>query len=146
MKESMKSLQIQTDAKVDLVFENYPDFVYSQMQQLRKLVITTAKATEGITKLEETLKWGEPSFVTKQGSTLRMDWKAKNPEQYALYFQCTSRLVTTFKDLFGEALQFEGKRAIIFPLQEKLPEDIIKQCIKAALRYHKVKHLPTLGI
>lgn len=142
----MKSLHIQTDPKVDVTFNNYPDFVRSQMQQLRKLVIATAKETEGITQLEETLKWGEPSFVTKHGSTLRMDWKAKNPQQYALYFQCTSRLVTTFKDLFGQTLQFEGKRAIIFPLQNELPQGIIKHCIKAALRYHKVKHLPTLGI
>lgn len=142
----MKSLHIQTDPRVDVTFNNYPDFVRSQMQQLRKLVIATAKETEGITQLEETLKWGEPSFVTKHGSTLRMDWKAKNPEQYALYFQCTSRLVTTFKDLFGQTLQFEGKRAIIFPLQNELPQEIIKHCIKAALRYHKVKHLPTLGI
>ena len=96
--------------------------------------------------LKETLKWGEPSFVTPIGSTLRMDWKPKSPDQYALYFQCSSRLVPTFRLLFKNQLQFEGKRAIILPIEEELPINVIKSCIQAALTYHKVKQLPTLGI
>jgi len=96
--------------------------------------------------LEETLKWGEPSFVTKNGSTLRMDWKEKMPNQYAMYFQCTSRLVDTFRLVFDDKFQFEGKRAIVFQLNRKIPESELKECIKASLTYHKVKGLITLGI
>jgi hypothetical protein len=55
------SLTIQTKPYVELVFNNYPDLVRSKMFALRKLVIETAKEIDGITKLEETLKWGEPS-------------------------------------------------------------------------------------
>lgn len=40
------------------------------MQFLRELVIETAGETHGVDVLEETLKWGEPSFITKNGSTL----------------------------------------------------------------------------
>lgn len=116
------------------------------MQVLRKLVIETAKETDEISELEETLKWGEPSYLTKIGSTLRMDWKAKFPDQYALYFQCTSRLVKTFRILFKNKFSFEGNRAIIFQMGDKIPAEVLKHCIKAALTYHKVKHLPTLGI
>lgn len=66
----MDKLKLKTNHGVEEIFANYPDFVRDKMQHLRKLVIETAKETEGIRFLEETLKWGEPSFVTKNGSTL----------------------------------------------------------------------------
>ncbi|WP_338378799.1 DUF1801 domain-containing protein [uncultured Flavobacterium sp.] len=142
----IKKFEIKTDPRVNEVFANYPDFVRDKMQFLRELVIETAEETEGVTKLEETLKWGEPSFVTKNGSTLRMDWKEKSPDQYAMYFQCTSRLVNTFKLVFNHKFQYEGKRAIVFKLNQKVPEMELKSCIKASLTYHNVKELITLGI
>ncbi|MBT8180629.1 MAG: DUF1801 domain-containing protein [Eudoraea sp.] len=142
----MKNLQINTNPAVELVFNNYPDSVRNKMMTLRELVIETAKEIEGVTKLEETLKWGEPSYLTKNGSTLRMDWKSKKPDQYAMYFKCTSRLVETFKLIFKENFAYEGNRAIVFGIEDKIPKDDLKHCIKAALTYHKVKHLPTLGI
>lgn len=142
----MSDLKIITDPKVELVFNNYPDPVRDKMLRLRKLIIETAKETEEITRLEETLKWGEPGYLTKIGSTIRMDWKQKSPNQYAMYFQCTSRLVDTFKILFKNRFDFEGKRAIVFGLKDEIPVEELKYCIRAALTYHKVKHLPTLGI
>ena len=142
----MGKLKVNSDPKVEAVFANYPDFVRDKMQYLRKLVIETAEEMQDVTILEETLKWGEPSFVTKNGSTLRMDWKEKMPDQYAMYFQCTSRLVDTFRLVFDHKFQYEGKRAIIFQLNEKIPELELKECIKASLRYHNVKDQITLGI
>ncbi len=142
----MGKLTLITDPRVNAVFANYPDFVRDKMQHLRELVIETAEETEGVTILEETLKWGEPSFVTKNGSTLRMDWKQKTPNQYAMYFQCTSRLVDTFRLVFDHKFQYEGKRAIVFELNHKIPELELKECIKASLIYHNVKQLITLGI
>lgn len=71
----MKNLKLKTDPKVNDKFNNYPELIREKMQFLRRLVIETAGETDGVDALEETLKWGEPSFVTKNGSTLRMDWK-----------------------------------------------------------------------
>lgn len=139
-------LKLKSNPEVDKIFAAYPDFVRNQMQFLRELVIETAKETEGVNELEETLKWGEPSFLTKYGSTLRMDWKEKTPDQYAMYFQCTSRLVDTFRLVFDQKFQYEGTRAIVFQLNQKIPVPELKECVKATLRYHKVKHLKTLGI
>ena len=141
----MGRLKLNTDPKVDEIFANYPIHVRDKMDFLRSLVIETAEE-EGIDVLEETLKWGEPSFVTKNGSTLRMDWKDRSPGQYAMYFQCSSRLVETFRMVFNHTFQYEGKRAIVFQLDQKIPELELKECIKATLTYHKVKHLLTLGI
>jgi hypothetical protein len=138
-------MELITDPKVEVVFKNYPKEVKQKMLQLRKLVLKTASEIEGLEKLEETLKWGEPSFVTKHGSTLRMDWKEKAPDQYALYFKCTSKLVPTFKTVFTDKFNFEKNRAILFKLNEEIPQAELKQCIKMALTYHKIKHLPLLN-
>lgn len=141
-----KQCVVITAPKAKNFLDKYPKSIFEKLYAIRELVIESAEEIEEIDQLEETLKWGELSFISKIGSTIRMDWKEKTPNQYAIYFQCTSRLVDTFRLVFDDKLQFEGKRAIIFNLNQEVPKEIVKQCIKAALCYHKVKHLETLGI
>lgn len=138
-------IQLVSNPKVKDVFNAYPKEVKNKLLHLRELVLKTASEIEGLNTLEETLKWGEPSYLTKHGSTLRMDWKPKNPDQYAMYFKCTSKLVPTFKTIYKNKFNFEGTRAIVFNLQDNIPETELKQCILFALTYHKRKHLPLLG-
>ena len=142
----MLELEVSTDPEVEILFANYPDNVRERMLGLRDLILETARELDGVTTLEETLKWGEPSYITKHGSTLRMDWKEKMPDQYAIYFKCTSRLVETFRTVFKNCFDFEGNRAIVFQMEDTIPKKELKECIRATLTYHKVKHLPTLGI
>ena len=138
-------MELISNPKVKDVFDNYPETVQHQLSYLRALVISVASEISGLVTLEETLKWGEPSYLTKQGSTIRMDWKAKNPEQYAIYFKCTSKLVPTFKTIYKNIFEYEDNRAIVFKLNDIIPETELKSCISMALRYHKIKHLPLLG-
>ena len=139
-------MKLKSDPRVKAVFERYPELIKPKMLALRDLVIETAEEIDGLAVLEETLKWGEPSYLTKNGSTLRMDWKPKKPDQYAMYFKCTSKLVETFRMHFREALEFEGNRAIVFQVNDTLPGVELKECVRAALTYHKVKQLPALGM
>jgi len=132
--------------KVNEIFENYPKPIKPKLLTLRQLVLDTANETEGIDQLEETLKWGEPSYLAKKGSTIRINWKKKTPDQYAMYFKCTSKLVPTFKAIYGDKFKFEGNRAIVFDLKDKIPKKELKHCISLALTYHRVKHLPMLGL
>lgn len=138
-------MKLTSNPKVKVVFNNYPKVVQQQMLHLRKLILSVAAEIEGLDKLEEKLKWGEPSYLTKHGSTVRMDWKEKNPEQFAIYFNCTSRLVATFKTIYKNQFEFEGNRAIVFKLNDKIPDTELKHCILLALTYHKIKHQPLLG-
>jgi len=142
----MHNLERTTHPDFENVIENYPENVRTKMLHLRKLVLEVAQENAKVPYLEETLKWGEPSFVTKYGSTLRMDWKNKNPNQYAMYFKCTSKLVETFKMVFEDCFTYEKNRAIVFTLEDKIPTNQLKECIAAALTYHKVKHLTGLGM
>lgn len=142
----MKDLQVQSSPEVEKVFHNYPDPVRKKLLFLRRLILESAKEIEDLEQIEETLKWGEPSYLTKKGSTIRIDWKEKKPDQYAIYFKCTSKLVTTFKTVYPDKFRFEGNRAIVFDMNDKLPETELKKCIKAGLTYHEVKQFPMLGI
>jgi len=128
------------------VFNNYPKPMHKKMIFLRHLILETASEMEGIGELEETLKWGEPSYLTKSGSTVRIGWKKSKPEQYALYFHCKTKLVDTFKELYRDTLNFADNRAIIFEENDEVPVEELKHCIALSLTYHSRKHLPMLGV
>ena len=128
------------------IFEGYPKHIRTKMLFLRQLLFDTASEIESIEELEETMKWGEPSYVVKGGSTVRMDWKSSSPTQYAMYFHCKTKLVDTFKELYRNDLTFEGNRAIIFDVDDEVPVEVLKHCIELSLTYHSRKHLPMLGV
>jgi len=142
----MQSMKTEfTHPGVAEVFSRYPPSVRKKMLALRKLVIEGATALNKLDSLEETLKWQEPSYLVKGGSTLRMDWKADKPSQYAMYFTCNTKLVDTFRELFGDRLNYEGNRAVIFKLDDELPVAEVRHCIRMALDYRRLKALPLLG-
>lgn len=138
-------MKILKNPAVEEVFKNYPKQIRPKLEHLRQLIIETASEIEGIEILEETLKWGEPSYLVKKGSTIRIDYKSVKHDQYAMYFKCTSKLVETFKTIYENTFSFEGTRAIVFKLTDKVPEAELKHCVLLALTYHRVKHLPLLG-
>jgi len=120
------------------VFDTYPPAIRRKLLVLRKLIFDTALSTAGVGALEETLKWGEPAYVTpsKSGSTIRINWKRSSPSQYALCFICHTNLVETFRMLFPNDFTYEDNRAIVFHQAESVPEDTLAFCISAALTYH----------
>lgn len=141
----MSQLKITTDPRVAGKFAAYPKEIQPKIDFLRNLIVETATEDEAIPALEETLKWGEPSYLAKKGSTIRIDWKSKTPNQYAIYFKCTSKLVVTFREVYGDRFNYENNRAILFGLEEELPITELKSCIRLALNYHSLKNLPLLG-
>lgn len=142
----MKKLKINQNPKVEPKFKSYPKEIKPKINFLRKLILETAKEIDSIEEIEETLKWGEPSYLVKKGSTIRIDWKTKSPDQYAMYFKCTSKLVTTFREVYGDKFKYEKNRAILFDLHDEVPKKELKACIASALKYHSVKNIPQLGM
>ena len=127
------------------VFEAYPAEVRRPMYALRELIFSTAASTEAVGPLEETLKWGEPSYLTsrsKSGSTVRIGWKQSRPGEYAMYFNCQTILVETFRTLFPHEFQFERNRALVFNVGSRVPKDAVAFCVSAALTYHSRKGGP----
>ena len=75
-----------------------------------------------------------------------MDWKVKKPDQYGMYFKCTSKLVPTFKEVYGDLFTYEKNRAIVFGLEDEVPVVELKECIRMTLEYHSLKGFPRLGM
>jgi hypothetical protein len=127
-----------SDPAVDAVFQSYPKPVKAKLLALRRLILDAAKKTKGVGALEETLKWGQPSYLTpetKSGSTIRIDQVKTEPGQYAVYFHCQTNLVETFRELYPE-LSYGGNRCILLSAEDKAPEAALRHCVALALTYH----------
>ncbi len=130
--------------EVKNVIDTYPMEIQPKIMQLRQLIFSVAKESD--LTLRETLKWNEPSYLSKDGSTVRIAWRKLFPNQYGIFFNCKTNLIETFKEIYPQEFTFEGNRAIIFELDEDVPEQELKTCIALSLNYHALKHLPLLGV
>lgn len=125
-------------------FNTYPEEAANLAFRLKDLLYEVA-TNEKIDIIEESFKWGEPCFKAPDGSPVRMDWKEKSPENFYIFFICSTKLIETFKELYRDILEFEGNRAIVLKISDQQPTIILKHCLSLALRYHKIKNLPFLG-
>jgi len=131
--------------EVEAVFCNFSADMRRNLLDLRALIFATAATTPGVGSLVETLKWGQPSYLTtgpRSGSTIRIDAVKSAPYQYAMYFHCQTTLVDTFRELYPDIMSYTGNRAIVFDAKRKIPEAELRHCIALALTYHldKVKN------
>ncbi len=134
--------------EVAAVFASYPADVVDRLMSIRQLIFDVASITDGVGELQETLKWGQPSYITaatNSGSPIRIDRIKSQPGRYAVYFHCQTSLVSTFRALYGDAFRYEGDRALVFDRADDIPADKLEHCIALALTYHlnkKRKRLP----
>ena len=129
------------DRKVAAVFKAYPPALRSRLMALRELVFDIADSTAGVGPLTETLKWGQPSYLTQKtgsGSTVRID-RLKKVDGYAIYFHCQSGLIEKFREIYPGTFRYEGKRAILFDEGERVPVRALRHCIGLALTHHARK-------
>jgi Domain of unknown function (DU1801) len=128
------------------VFNSYPPKIRRKLLVVRQLIFKIAAEISGVGKLEESLRWGEPSYLTTEsesGSTIRLGWKRSKPAQFAVYFNCSTTLVDTFRTIYATGLRFEGNRAIVFAEGDKLPVAALSACIAASLTFNRDKRQKT---
>jgi hypothetical protein len=132
------------DPAVAAVFDAYPARTQAKLLALRKLILETAAKTPGVGPLTETLKWGQPSYLTaetRSGSTIRIDrvkpGTGDDRERYAVYVHCQTTLVSTFRQLYRDELSFGGNRSILLETDRPLPKAALRHCIALALTYHR---------
>jgi len=126
------------DPIVAAVFASYSPPMRKRLMRLRRIILDTAANTPGVGKLEETLKWNEPAYLTtqsKSGSTIRINRLPDN-QHYAMFFNCNTNLVDTFRTLFPGAFRYEGNRSIVFSIDDNIAEKELQFCIAMALTYH----------
>ena len=127
------------DAAVRDAFASHPPPMRAALLHLRHLVYASVAEHPEIGEVMETLKWGDPSWLPKTpriGATVRINAIKNSSGRYAAYFHCRTNLLTNFRDLYPGQFRFEGNRALIFSLGERIPEAPLRHCFALALTYH----------
>lgn len=124
--------------QVSRAFEAFPPPVRRRLIEVRKLVFATAKAHDEVGSLTETLKWGEPAYLTEQtgsGSTIRLG-RVKDSEHAAILFNCKTTLIDTFRERFPNQFEYRQTRALLLNVAGALPKQELTVCLSLALTYH----------
>lgn len=131
-------IPIFSDRNVAKVFDACPADIRAKLMILRAIILSTAEGLDGVGPIEETLKWGQPSYLTTEsgsGSTIRIG-REKADGRIAMYFHCQTDLVATFRELYPTQMTYGGNRSILFDMSDRIPEKALRHCIGLALTYH----------
>jgi hypothetical protein len=124
---------------VAAVLEAYPAPLRERLMRLRSLIEETAATTDGVGPLEETLKWGEVSYLTStsgSGTTVRIG-RDKRSGQPAMFVNCQTDLLSRYRALYPDSFGYDGDRGVI--LGEAPDEAALKHMVALALTYHSRK-------
>jgi hypothetical protein len=125
--------------KVASVFEGYPKPLRMKLDRMRDMIFEVARETDGVGPIEETLKWGSPSYLTPDthsGTTVRIDRISWQKEKYGVFVHCQSGVLEQFKAAFGNEFNYDGNRGLILDSKNELPEEAVRHFIWLALTYH----------
>ena len=124
--------------EVEKAYGRYDKVVRDRLIEVRRLIFDVAAETDGVGALTETLKWGEPAYLTeesKSGTTIRLG-ETKQGEP-AVFFNCRTTLVESFRERFPDDFRYDKNRALIMDLNRPVAEAPLAMCLKAALTYHR---------
>ncbi len=119
------------------VFDAFPEVERGCLLQMRTLVFDAAARIDGVGRIEETLKWGQPSYLTpdtKSGTTLRLGLPKSGG--VGMFVHCQTRIISEFQAQFPEDFSFDGTRGVLIDPSQPLPLDKIEILIARALTYH----------
>lgn len=135
----MRELTAMPDA-VAAAFNAFPPSVRARLLEVRALILATAAQTPGVGPLTETLKWGEPAYLTEasgSGTTIRLGWPEPEGQTCAVFVNCRTTLVEHFRAHFGDVFTYQGNRAILLDASGPLPTEPLAICLAMALTYHR---------
>jgi hypothetical protein len=124
--------------EVGRAFDVLPVPIGKRLLQVRALIFATAAAHDDVGRLTETLKWGEPAYLTGEtgsGSTIRLG-RLKGSDHAAILFNCRTTLVDTFRERFPDQFEYRQTRALLLPVSGALPKRELTVCLSLALTYH----------
>ena len=126
-----------TDDKVKAAYAAFPPDALAMCMTLRDLIFSVARDNPEVGEIEETLKWGQPSYLTSQtkaGSTLRIGMAKQGGA--ALFAHCATDIISTYASTFPGTDLIEGNRAVIFTSPDSIVPERLRLLIYHGLTYH----------
>ena len=120
---------------VAAAFDAFPDHARPTLLALRDAIFDTA-ATLPVGRVEETLKWGQPSYATPDtnaATPIRLGLAKSG--RVAILTHCQTTVMSDFRALAPPDLDFDGNRALHLDPTSPPPAHIVTPLIRAALTY-----------
>ncbi len=112
---------------VKAAFEKLPDGPRADLMQVREMILGS-----GVT-VEEALRWGQPAYLAKKGTTIRLGvTKAGLP---SVFTHCQSSVMGDVQAVAGAGHNWDGNRGLSWT-QGELPDEVLRLIIQRALGYH----------
>jgi len=134
---------------VQKTFDSYPAAAGKRLMEVRQLILKCAAKDDAIGELTETLKWGEPAYLTEQtgsGSTIRLGFKDTQPDTIAVYFNCQTTIIKDIQQRYPDQFNCENNRVLLLPIAKPLPKKDLSECLDIALKYHINKKSRAAGL
>ena len=129
------------NASVADAFGAFPDPVRDQLLQARALIFDVVASHPELGHVEETLKWGQPSYnlpASKSGTPIRLGLTKSGSA--AVFTHCQTKVMAEFQAIADPSFEFDGNRAFLLPEGEEVPKAALAQLIESALTYRRKLH------
>lgn len=126
-----------TDPNVASLFASYSQPSQQKLRSIRDAIFRVANETPVVGQIEETLKWGQPAYLTwqsKSGTTIRISTLRSGG--FGIFAHCQTTVISDFKLLFPKEFRYDGNRGVIFNETDELNFDHLDILIHGALTYH----------
>jgi len=127
------------DPAVAAAFQSYPADMRERLLALRSLIHAVAADTPGVGPLQETLKWGQVSYLTPEsgsGTTVRIGHDKASGEP-ALFVNCQTTLLSRYRALYPDAFIYDGQRGVV--IGADADQQALRHVVALALTYHRNK-------
>ena len=123
--------------KVAAAYAAFPQDSLAIAIALRELVLETARTMPEVGPVTESLKWGQPSYVVKKGTALRI--AVPKGGGCGLYAHCQSGVIAHYAATVAGPDKIDGTRGVIFQTVDDVVPERLRLLIRHALTYHKAK-------
>lgn len=124
------------DARLAAAFTAFPDQIRTLLLDVRTLIFDIAAETSGVGAIAESLKWGQPSYTTRDTKTatpIRLG--VTGDGKPAVFAHCQSGVIAHVAPLAPPEFEIDGTRALHLPHDVAADHPLIVETIRTALTY-----------
>lgn len=121
--------------KIEAAFAAFPQPAHETLLAMRELIFEIA-ATLPIDGVQESLKWGQPSYIgNKPNSGTPVRLGLTKAGDVAVLTHCQSTVMSDFQAICPRDLRFDDNRALLLDADTPPDPAVIAPLIRAALTY-----------
>ncbi len=134
----MVNQKISKNENIIDTYNHYPNVIGEKLLRIRAIIYEEAERNSAVGQIEESLKWGQPSYVgnNRSGTPIRLGMEKKSLDTFGLYVNCSTNLIETIRHIYGDSFKYDGNRGILFKVGDEIPDDALRHMISLALTYH----------